>query len=151
MKPCAFILLEFLIHPTIPSCKKSCPSSSYHEQLKSTTTSTSVNSNVDISSYQNNGEYADFTNLYEDDNVPYLVGEVEAQYTEPSPTDSVERTSIQMLSDTERWMPRRDHPYCDIGNNEPITISSECQTDISFGQMECMERCVNDKDSFLKR
>uniref|UniRef100_K1PH97 Uncharacterized protein n=1 Tax=Magallana gigas TaxID=29159 RepID=K1PH97_MAGGI len=54
---------------------------------RSTTNSTSFNSNVDIPSNQNNGEYADFTNLYEDDNVPYLVGEVDAQYTEPSPTD----------------------------------------------------------------
>ena len=65
-------------------------------------------------------------------------------------TDSVESTGIQMLSDTERWMPPRDHPYCDTGNNEPITISSECQTDISFVQMEYMERCVNDKDSFFR-
>lgn len=65
-------------------------------------------------------------------------------------TDSLESTGIQMLSDTERWMPPRDHPYCDTGNNEPITISTECQTDISFVQMEYMERCVNDKDSFFR-
>lgn len=33
---------------------------------------------------------------------------------------------------------------------QEITISSECQTDISFVQMEYMERCVNDKDSFFR-
>uniref|UniRef100_A0A8W8NZT9 Uncharacterized protein n=1 Tax=Magallana gigas TaxID=29159 RepID=A0A8W8NZT9_MAGGI len=58
--------------------------------LRSTTNSTSVNSNVDIPSNQNNGEYTAFTNLYEDDNGPYLVGEVEAQYTEPSPTAQIQ-------------------------------------------------------------
>lgn len=89
--------------------------------------------------------------MCEDDSVAYLVGEVEAQYTELSPTDSLESTGIQMLSDTERWMSPRDHSYCDTGNNEPITISDECQKDISFVQMEFMERCVNDKDSFFER
>ena len=47
-------------------------------------------------------------------------------------------------------MPPVDHPYCDVENKDVILISTGCQTDISFDQMEYMERCINDKDSFIR-
>ena len=51
---------------------------------------------------------------------------------------------------SEHWMPPVDHPYCDVENKDPILISTGCQTDIFFDQMEYMERCINDKDSFIR-
>ena len=46
-----------------------------------------------------------------------------------------------------RWI---RHTDCDVENKDPFLISTGCQTHISFDQMEYMERCINDKDSFIR-
>ena len=43
-----------------------------------------------------------------------------------------------------------DHPYWDVENKDPFVISTGCQTDVSFDQVEYMERCINNKDSFFQ-
>ena len=47
-------------------------------------------------------------------------------------------------------MPPVDHPYCDVETKDSFLVSTGCQTDVSFDQMEYMERCINDKDSFFR-
>nr|XP_022293958.1 uncharacterized protein LOC111104349 isoform X2 [Crassostrea virginica] len=89
------------------------------------------------------------TSLYEDDaKLPYVIGEVEVKNSEQSSTGYLTK-EIHVLP-SEHWMPLVDHPYCDVENKDPILISTGCQTDLSFDQMEYMERCINDKDSFFR-
>ena len=46
-----------------------------------------------------------------------------------------------------RWI---RHADCDVENKDPFLISTGFQTDVSFDQMEYMERCINGKDSFFR-
>lgn len=55
-----------------------------------------------------------------------------------------------MQNATDYWVPPEDHQYCDAGHKEPVYISTECQTDVSMDQMDYMQKCVNDKDSFFR-
>ena len=56
----------------------------------------------------------------------------------------------QKYSNTAHCPPPNDHPYCESGEEPPTTTTTGCQTDISFDEMDTMQRCLNDKDAFFR-